>query len=105
MVCRFSLFKTLLAAYSFKLFLRINHQIEKTMKKNPQLLPRYAGIPKFMRCPYQEDLSDLDIALIGIPFDGLITQDDKTYETISHGRGIEPVVRQIVDIISQAINF
>ena len=43
------------------------------MKKNPQLLPRYAGIPTFMRCPYQEDLSDLDIALIGIPFDGGVT--------------------------------
>ena len=43
------------------------------MKKNPQLLPRYAGIPTFMRCPYQEDLTDLDIALIGIPFDGGVT--------------------------------
>jgi len=43
------------------------------MKKNPQLLPRYAGIPTFMRCPYQEDLNNLDIALVGIPFDGGVT--------------------------------
>lgn len=35
--------------------------------------PRYAGVPTFMRTPYQTDLTDLDIALIGIPYDGAVT--------------------------------
>ncbi len=35
--------------------------------------PRYAGVPTFMRMPYQTDLTDLDIALIGIPYDGAVT--------------------------------
>ena len=43
------------------------------MKDNPQYLPRYAGIPTFMRCPYTDQYDDLDIALIGVPFDGGVT--------------------------------
>ena len=35
--------------------------------------PRYTGVPTFMRTPYQTDLTDLDIALIGIPYDGAVT--------------------------------
>ena len=41
--------------------------------ENPQQRPRYTGLPTFMRSPYQEDLKDLDIALVGIPFDGGVT--------------------------------
>jgi guanidinopropionase len=33
-------------------------------------LPRYAGIATFMRTPLFRDPSELDIALIGVPFDG-----------------------------------
>ena len=36
-------------------------------------LPRYMGIPTFMRTPYQPDATDLDIALIGVPYDGGVT--------------------------------
>ncbi|MGH1539389.1 MAG: agmatinase [Arenicella sp.] len=43
------------------------------MKDNPQLLPRYAGIPTFLRCPYTEQYDDIDIAIIGVPFDGGVT--------------------------------
>ena len=41
--------------------------------KNPQQRPRYTGLPTFMRTPYREDMEGLDIALVGIPFDGGVT--------------------------------
>ena len=41
--------------------------------ENPQNRPRYTGLPTFMRCPYQEDLDAVDIALIGVPYDGGVT--------------------------------
>jgi len=37
---------------------------------NPMLAPRYCGIATFMRTPLVRDPSKLDIALIGVPFDG-----------------------------------
>jgi len=40
---------------------------------DPMVRPRYTGLPSFMRAPYREDLAGLDIALIGIPFDGGVT--------------------------------
>jgi guanidinopropionase len=33
-------------------------------------IPRFAGIPTFMRLPLVEDFAQLDIALVGVPFDG-----------------------------------
>ena len=41
--------------------------------ENPQVRPRYTGIPTFFRTPFQETANGLDIALIGIPFDGGVT--------------------------------
>ncbi len=41
--------------------------------EDPQVRPRYTGIPTFMRAPYREDLAGLDIGLIGVPFDGGVT--------------------------------
>src|SRR5271154_5956139 len=43
--------------------------------QNPQpvdalLTPRYGSIPTFMRLPHITDLRELDIALIGVPWDG-----------------------------------
>ncbi|MGH6719320.1 MAG: agmatinase [Alphaproteobacteria bacterium] len=35
--------------------------------------PRYTEIPTFMRAPYQPNPAGLDIALIGVPFDGGVT--------------------------------
>src|SRR5438105_14920757 len=32
--------------------------------------PRFSGVPTFMRLPYVPQADELDIALIGIPFDG-----------------------------------
>ena len=40
---------------------------------DPQVRPRYTGIPTFLRAPYQEDPEGLDIALVGVPFDGGVT--------------------------------
>ena len=40
---------------------------------DPQTRPRYTGIPTFMRAPYAEDPAGLDIALVGVPFDGGVT--------------------------------
>src|SRR5215467_6197241 len=34
------------------------------------LVPRFAGIPTFMRLPIELDPAKLDIALVGVPFDG-----------------------------------
>src|SRR5271168_5521260 len=41
--------------------------------EDPMVRPRYTGLPSFMRAPYQEDAAGLDIALIGVPFDGGVT--------------------------------
>ena len=40
---------------------------------DPQAQPRYTGIPTFFRTPYTQDLSDVDIGIIGVPFDGGVT--------------------------------
>jgi guanidinopropionase len=40
---------------------------------DPMERPRYTGLPTFMRAPYAEDPSGLDIGLAGIPFDGGVT--------------------------------
>ena len=32
--------------------------------------PRYCGIPTFMRAPNITDFNDIDIAFLGIPYDG-----------------------------------
>ena len=40
---------------------------------DPQARPRYAGISTFFRTPYTQDLSDTDIGVVGVPFDGGVT--------------------------------
>src|SRR5580658_11224131 len=40
---------------------------------DPMVRPRYTGIATFMRVPFSEDWGSLDIALIGVPFDGGVT--------------------------------
>ena len=41
---------------------------------DPITRPRYTGLPTFMRAPYvSEGWSDVDIGLIGVPFDGGVT--------------------------------
>ena len=35
--------------------------------------PRFCGIKTFMRLPYVTDLEDVDVAIIGVPFDTATT--------------------------------
>jgi guanidinopropionase len=39
---------------------------------NPMNEPRYCGIPTFMRTPHVTNLNNLDIALVGVPYDGAV---------------------------------
>ncbi|MFM2475661.1 agmatinase [Celerinatantimonas sp. MCCC 1A17872] len=43
------------------------------MDQDPKVQPRFSGIPTFMRTPYVPDLTDVDIALVGVPYDGGVT--------------------------------
>lgn len=40
---------------------------------DPQARPRYTGISTFFRCPHTELLGEADIGIIGVPFDGGVT--------------------------------
>lgn len=40
--------------------------------RNPMDEPRYSGIPTFMRSPLTTDFEGLDIALVGVPYDGAV---------------------------------
>ena len=40
---------------------------------DPQARPRYTGIATFFRSPATDDLSAVDIGIIGVPFDGGVT--------------------------------
>ena len=40
---------------------------------DPQQQPRYVGIPTFFRTPHTADLAGVDIGVIGVPFDGGVT--------------------------------
>ena len=42
---------------------------------NPMNEPRYGGIPTFMRTPHVTDLNYLNIALVGVPYDGAVEED------------------------------
>ena len=41
--------------------------------QDPIQRPRYTGIPTFMRAPHSETWDNLDIGLVGVPFDGGVT--------------------------------
>ncbi|MDF1793577.1 MAG: agmatinase [Thalassobaculaceae bacterium] len=40
---------------------------------DPMVRPRYTGIPTFMRAPFADDWGGVDIAMIGVPYDGGVT--------------------------------
>jgi agmatinase len=46
---------------------------ELLSSESSMLSPRYSGIPTFMRTPPGKDLSEIEIALVGVPFDGGVT--------------------------------
>ena len=47
--------------------------VKYTDLTDPQARPRYTGIASFFRAPHTETLSDVDIGLIGVPYDGGVT--------------------------------
>ena len=48
-------------------------QTEHRDPDDPMMRPRYVGVPTFFRAPLRESLEDVDIGLIGVPFDGGVT--------------------------------
>jgi guanidinopropionase len=41
--------------------------------EDPMARPRYTGLATFMRAPYREEFDGIDIGVIGVPFDGGVT--------------------------------
>jgi len=53
-----------------------NHDVDgpaQLGRHEPMFAPRYADIPTFMRAPLRRDMMGVDIALVGVPFDGGVT--------------------------------
>src|ERR1700742_4206368 len=46
--------------------------------RDPQARPRYTGIATFFRCEPAQDLRDVDIGIIGVPYDGGVTNRSGT---------------------------
>ena len=42
-------------------------------RHDPMLSPWYMEIATFMRAPVIEELSDFDVAMVGVPYDGAVT--------------------------------
>lgn len=40
---------------------------------DPMTRPRYVGVPTFFRAPLRESLEDVDVGIVGVPFDGGVT--------------------------------
>ncbi len=40
---------------------------------DPQVQPRFSGVATFFRAPFTQDLAQADIGVIGVPFDGGVT--------------------------------
>ena len=41
--------------------------------EDPRARPRYVGLPTFLRAPYKENFENTDVGMIGVPFDGGVT--------------------------------
>ncbi|MBT5416132.1 MAG: agmatinase [Rhodospirillaceae bacterium] len=65
--------------------------------------PGYADIPTFMRCPRPDDLTEIDIAFVGVPYDGQATERvgarqgpreirnaSTVLRAINHATGVDP---------------
>jgi guanidinopropionase len=57
--------------------------------------PRYTGLATFMRAPYREDLAGVDIGLIGVPFDGGVTNRTGTRHGPREIRNQSSLMRKI----------
>ncbi len=57
--------------------------------------PRYCGIPTFMRAPYITDFDKIDIALLGIPYDGAVEARSGTRQGPRQIRDMSSMMRKI----------
>ena len=63
--------------------------------EDPMARPRYTGLATFMRAPYREDLGGVDIGLIGVPFDGGVTNRTGTRHGPREIRNQSSLMRKI----------
>ena len=63
--------------------------------EDPMQRPRYTGLPTFMRAPYRESLSEIDIGMIGVPFDGGVTNRPGTRHGPREVRNQSSLMRRI----------
>jgi guanidinopropionase len=63
--------------------------------QDPMARPRYTGLATFMRAPYREDLAGVDIGLIGVPFDGGVTNRTGTRHGPREVRNQSSLMRKI----------
>jgi len=57
--------------------------------------PRFMGIPTFMRVPYVADATELDIAMIGVPFDGGVTNRPGARHGPRQVRDMSSLIRRV----------
>lgn len=62
---------------------------------DPMNEPRYCGIPTFMRTPFVTELKELDIALLGIPYDGAVEARSGTRQGPRQIRDMSSMMRKI----------
>jgi guanidinopropionase len=62
---------------------------------DPQLRPRYTGIPTFFRRPFVETLEGVDIGVIGVPFDGGVTHRTGARHGPREMRNASSLIRRI----------
>ena len=63
--------------------------------EDPMARPRYTGLATFMRAPYREDWAGVEIGLIGVPFDGGVTNRTGTRHGPREIRNQSSLMRKI----------
>ena len=63
--------------------------------QHPQAQPRFTGIPTFFRTPYTQDLSQVDIGVIGVPLDVGVTNRSGTRHGPREVRNQSSLMRRI----------
>ena len=69
--------------------------------------PRYTGLATFMRAPYQERFEGIDIGLIGVPFDGGVTNRPGARHGPREIRNQSSLIRRLIggDVVEVAPPF
>lgn len=82
------------------------------------VVPRFAGLPTFMRLPVVDDFSQVDVALVGVPFDGGVTNragarhgpreirnQSSLMRRVHHATGVSPYERlRVADCGDSPVN-